>query len=391
MPGMSFDQLMRIPQIVAVYEQLHTPASFFQRQFNLSPTGSPLVVSNNRTFGYDLYAATRTIAPISAPMAPPQGIGLKPMGTAMATTFRIHPKITIYYEKVFQTRQLGSFGLNTKVDMSGEKYIAMQIKHMKTQVSNAVEWMVAKMFQGGFGIKPDGGEGFRLCELDDAQAIHKNIYNLPASNKGDLNGIIAAGEEWNNVNAPIVDHLNEISILAARVSGYQPTEVIINGNTAKHLFNNNQLKAVGGSSFTVFESLTNRPVEGGTPPTSGPYKVVFRAIPQYTFHVYNEGLVLADVVADYANQTSVSNWKPLMPDGYALIVPTATDWVSFATSSEPIAENATSDVRMSSGLSIWRTQEYDPPRFDVKTLTNYVPLMPQPQVPFFANVWRTGL
>ena len=391
MPGMSYDQLMRVPQIVAVYEQLHTPASFFQNYFRLSPTGAPLVVSQQRTFGYDLYAATRTVAPISAPMAPPQGIGLKPIGTATATTFRIHPKMTIAHEKVFMTRQLGSFGLNTKVDASGEKYIAMQIKHLKTTISNAIEWMVAKMFQGGFGIKPDGNEGFRLCELTDPAAIHLNQYQIPAGNKGDLGGIIASGEAWDSVNAPIVDHMNEISILAARVSGYQPTDIIMNGNTGKHLFNNVQLSKVGGTSFTIFDSLTNRPVEGGTPPTSGPYKVVFRALPQYTFHIYNEGLVLNDVIPDYANQTSTSNWSPLMPDGYALIVPPAGDWVGFATAMEPIAENANSEVKVVNTLTTWRTQEYDPPRFDVKSLVNYVPIMPQPQVPFFANVWRTGL
>ena len=33
-----------------------------------------------------------------------------------------------------------------------------------------------------------------------------------------LGGIIGAGEEWNSVNAPIVDHMNEISILAHKIS-----------------------------------------------------------------------------------------------------------------------------------------------------------------------------
>lgn len=390
MPGMSYDQLMRVPQIVALYEQLHTPASFFQSYFRLRPTDSPVVVSQQRTFGYDLIAATRTIAPVSAPMAPPTGVGLKPVGTAMASLYRIHPKVTIADEKVFMTRQLGSFGLNTPVDASGERYIAMQIKHMKTQVSNAVEWMVAKMFQGGFGIKADG-DGFRLCELTDADVLLKNEYLIPAGNKGDLGGIIGSGEEWNLAAAPIVDHMNEISILAARISGYQPTDIIINGNTGKHLFNNTQLSKVGGTSFTIFDSLTNRPVEGGTPPTSGPYKVVFRALPQYTFHIYNEGLVLKNVIPDYANQVNTNNWSTLIPDGYALIVPPAGDWVGFATGMEPIAENVMSDTRVVTSFAQWRTREIDPPRFDVKALLNYVPILPQPQVPFYANVWRTGL
>lgn len=390
MPGMSYDQLMRVPQIVRLYEQLHTPASFFQRYFKLAPTDTPIVVSQQRVFGYDIIANTRTLAPYSAPMAPPVSVGQKPISTAMAAVFRTNIKTTIADEKVFQTRQLGSFGLNTKVDDTGAKYVATQVKHLKTQITNSVEWMVAKMFQGGFGLKQDG-EGYRLCELNDANIVHANQYRIPASNLGDVSGIIASGEAWDNAAAPILDHLNEMSVLASRVSGYNPTDIILNGNTAKHLFNNTQLGKVGGTAYRIFDSLSNREVRGDEPPTSGPYTVQFRALPQYNFHVYNEGLVLNDVVANYDNQVDSNNWKTLIPDGYALIVPPPGDWVGFGTCMEPVAENVMSDVKTVTGLYQWRTREIDPPRFDVKMLLNYVPVLPQPQAVIYANVWRTGL
>jgi hypothetical protein len=390
MPGMSYDQMMRVPQIVRLYEQLYTPASFFQRYFKLSPTDTPIVVSQQRVFGYDIVANTRTLAPVTAPMAPPVAVGQKPIGTAMASVFRTNIKTTIADEKVFQTRQLGSFGLNTKVDATGAKYVAMQVKHLKTQISNSVEWMVAKMFQGGFGLKMDG-EGFRLCELTDPDVIHSNTYAIPASNKGDVSGIIANGEAWNDPAAPILDHMNEMSVLASRVSGYNPTDIIMNGNTAKHLFNNTQLAKVGGTAYRIFDRLNNREVQADNAPTSGPYTVQFRALPQYNFHVYNEGLVTNNVVANYDNQVNPSNWSLLIPDGYALIVPPPGDWVGFGTCLEPVAENVMSDVKTITGLHQWRTREIDPPRFDVKMLLNYVPVLPQPQAVIYANVWRTGL
>lgn len=390
MPGMSYDQMMRVPQIVRLYEQLYTPASFFQRYFKLSPTDTPIVVSQQRVFGYDLIANTRTLAPVTAPMAPPVSVGQKPIGTAMASVFRTNIKTTIADEKVFQTRQLGSFGLNTKVDATGARYVATQVKHLKTQISNSVEWMVAKMFQGGFGLKMDG-EGFRLCELSDPDIVHSNTYAIPASNKGDVSGIIASGEAWNDPAAPILDHMNEISVLASRVSGYNPTDIIMNGNTAKHLFNNTQLAKVGGTAYRIFDRLNNREVQADNAPTSGPYTVQFRALPQYNFHVYNEGLVLNNVVPNYENQISTSNWSSLIPDGYALIVPPPGDWVGFGTCLEPVAENVMSDVKTITGLHQWRTREIDPPRFDVKMLLNYVPVLPQPQAVIWANVWRQGL
>jgi hypothetical protein len=165
----------------------------------------------------------------------------------------------------------------------------------------------------------------------------------------------------------------------------------MNGNTGKHLFNNTQLAKVGGTAYRIFDSLNNREVRGDEPPTSGPYTVQFRALPQYNFHIYNEGLVLNNVVPDYANQVSTANWTSLIPDGHALIVPPPGDWVGFATCMEPVAENVMSDVKTVTGLHAWRTREIDPPRFDIKMLLNYVPILPQPQALIYANVWRDGL
>jgi hypothetical protein len=58
---------------------------------------------------------------------------------------------------------------------------------------------------------------------------------------------------------------------------------------------------------------------------------------------------------------------------------------------EPVAETVVSDVRTITGFHQWRTREIDPPRFDVKMLLNYVPILPMPNAFFYANVWRTGL
>lgn len=391
MPGMSYDSLMKPGQILKVIKRLRNPGSFFQRFFGLAPTGVPTMAPDLDQFGYDLYAATRTLAQVTAPYAPPAKVGRKPIGTEMATLYRMHPSIDFFDNEVFRSRQLGSFGLNTTVDQMGESYIAMQLAHVKATIDNSVEWMVAHMFKGGFGIKVNG-DAFDLCQLTDSAVVASNQYQIPAGNQGDIGGIIASGQEWNLTTAPILDHLMKISSKAAQISGYSPKHIIMNGITAIPLFANTKLSAVGGTAYRIFDSISNREVPEGEPLTSGEYTVTFRALPQYVFHIYNEGYVPGVVIPDEANQISDGNFVKYIPDGYAIIVPDPSrEWTGFAVGKEIIAENVMATPHLVSGLKIWNTREIDPARFEAKFLTKYIPLLLMPRVVFYANVWRTGL
>lgn len=391
MPGMSYEALMKPGQIVKAIQRLQTPASFFTNFLKTSPfNNSPTMATDLDTFGYDVYAATRTMAPFSAPNQPPVEVGRKPISTELATLFRSHPSISIMDNEVFRSRQLGSFGLQTAVDPMGARYIAMQLSHVKTTMANSVEYMNAMMLKGGFGLKADG-DGYVLCAANDANAISVNNYKIPAGNKGDIGGIIASGEEWNLASAPVWEHLSEISMLSSRISGYPVRHIVINGKTAAPLFNNTKMSQSGGSSFTIFDSLTERQVKPGTPLTSGQYVVKFRAIPQYTFHIYNEGLVPTVQIPDEASQIDSANFELLVPDGFAMMLPDPGDWVGYAVGKEVIAENVLANPKVVQGYAMWRTREIDPSRFKAKFLLKYVPLLLVPNAVIYANVWRTGL
>jgi hypothetical protein len=266
----------------------------------------------------------------------------------------------------------------------------MQVKHVRDMIDNSIEFMISRVFRGGFGMKQVGDQ-FRLTELNANGNIMNNAYSIPATNTGDLNGIIAVGEGWDQANAPIHEHLMTVSATAARISGYAPKHVIMNGITAIPLFTNTKLSQIGGDAYRIFDSLSNREVKEGTPLTSGQYTVVFRALPQYIFHIYNEGLVANEVIPNLTNQIDANNFERLIPDGYAIIVPDPGEWIGFATGMEPVAYNVTDPGRTVTGLHVWKTREIDPPRFDIKFLLNYVPILPIPNTIFYANVWRTGL
>lgn len=382
MPGLSYEQMMRVPQILKLYERLKTPSSFFQRLLKVGPTDTPGMVSQQNTFGYDVYNATRTMSTFTAPMAPPTPTSTKPISTETATLFRTHPMVTIADGKVFATRTPGNFGINAQVDATGQRYISTQVKHVKTMIDNSVEWMVAKMLQGGFGYKAEG-DGFRLCELNDPDIIASNTYRIPSTNKGDINGII--DNPWSDPTTNIQKQLLLISKRSAQISGYPIKHIICNGETIIPLFTNNIIRQVGGEVYRVFDSITNRQVKGDEPLTSGEYTVIFRALPQYVFHVYNEGLVPDEVVPNYDEQTSDTNFKLLVPNNRAIMIPEPGDWCTHAVGQEIVAENVMDSGKLITGFHAWRTRNIDPPRWDMKFVLNYVPLLVNPYVVYYAD------
>jgi hypothetical protein len=247
---------------------------------------------------------------------------------------------------------------------------------------NSIEFMVAKMFQGGWSIDTDGGDQYRLTSYDTTK-IASNSYSIPANNIGNLNGIISA--LWTNTSTDILTQLNNISANAAQVSGYLPRHIFMNGTTAAPLFNNTKLAAVGGTAYRIFDSLTNRPIEGDDAPTSGAYNLVFRAAPQWIFHIYNEGYVETEVVPDYDNQTG-SAFTKYIPDNRAIITPDPGNWVGSIVGQEPVAENMMDAGKVVTGFHLWRTREIDPPRYDIKAVHNFAPILPVPSAVYYATV-----
>lgn len=392
MPGMSYDSLMKPGQILKVIQKLQTPASFFQRLLKIKfSEDAASIVSDRDSFGYDEYAATRTMAPVTGPNSPPTDVGRKPVATRLATLYRTHPSISFMDNEVFGSRPLGSFGLNTPVDTMGEAYIAMQLQHVKSMIDNMVEFMVAHMLKGGFGMKPQG-DGFELCQLNDPDVLHQNSYQIPADNMGDLGGIIPAGQQWSLANAPVFSHLNQIAVRSSRISGYPIKHIVMNGNTALPLFTNTTLATMGGTAYRIFDSLNSRPVKEGEPLTSGQYTVSFRALPQYVFHIYNEGYVQGVVIPDEESQIVAPAFQMYLPDGFACMLPEPSRmWVGYATGKDIISENVMANPQVVTGLKVWRTREIDPSRFVSKFLLKYVPLLFMPRTVFYANVWRVGL
>ncbi len=387
MPGVSYEQLMKPIQIYKLVKLLYQQGAFFQNLMRMRASDAPSIITYNRTFGYDIYASTRTMAPVTAPQSPPAYMGLKPVGQNTATLVRTHGAIRIFDEKVFMSRPVG--GRLSEVDAAGRKYVALQLEHLIQTFRNNREFMISRMLRGGFGLQETDGDQFRLCELKDADARLQINYGVPAENKADLGGIIAAGEGWDQPGAPILEHFMAIGKRMTQKTGYSPRHCIVNSNTIAPLFLNTTLRSIQGQNYTIYNTFTKKPISPQDAQSSAVYTVVFGGCPMIQFHVLNEGLVLDEVVPNLANQTSDANFKLFLPDGKAIIIPEPDGrWAGYAAGVEPVREKVSQDVpRNITGFGVWRTPEIDPSRYDVKALDNGVPLLYMPGVVHFADVW----
>ena len=388
MAGVSYEQLMKPLQILKMVEKLHKVGSFFQTFMKMGPDTPPSIVSDHRTFGYDQYANTRTLAPAVAPGSAPSRMGLKPIGQNTVTMVRNHSAISIYDEKVFMSRPPG--GRLSEVDAAGRRYIRLQMEHLVQNFRNSREFMISRMLRGGFGLQSVGGDQYRYTELNDASADIVNDYGLPSENVADLGGIIASGEGWDEAGAPVHEHLLTLSKRMAQKSGYAPKHIIMNSSTLTPLFENTVLQKIRGDAFRIFDTFSQREISPQDAKSSVMYTVVFGAIPMFRFHAINEGLVLDEVIADETNQISDANFKLFVPDGKAIIVPEPDGtWAGYAAGKEPVRERTDQmSSRVVTGFGTWRTPEIDPARYDIKALDNGLPVLYIPRVVHFADVWE---
>jgi hypothetical protein len=385
--GMSYDQLFRVPFTIGLIKQLHSSGNTLSEYYGLGITGKVAQQIQGRVGQYDLYNGTRSLSPVSAPGAPPTRLNRTVVGTQPITLPRIYNSIGIEDEKLFGTRALG-MNKAAPVDDGAKAYYALQMQYAKQRINNSSEFMAAKMFSGGWGIKEytAGSQIMFLSEFNAAGNLANNATLVPNGNKGNVEGIIDT--TWSNPNADIVQMLFKLQVKAARVNGRRIKDIWVNGNTGRYLFNNSVIQAVGGSVYRIFDTLNPATEIGPNQkfPDTG-VTVQFRALPDYQFHIYNQGYVTPGTSESFSAQTDLANWNFFIPDNVAIMTPAPSDWCGVVQGSEPMRWNlkqgATTIVE---GFGLGFEDAIDPPRTDVKMLYNGAPVITEPLAIYYATV-----
>lgn len=387
--GLSYSQLMRVPFILRTIRRVHAPGNTISNYYGLGITPTVGVQTiTGRSGQYDIFDGTRSLAPFTAPGAPPVDINRKPVGTQPITVPRQYNKIGIEDEQIFGTRNLGQ-AYSQPVPSRGEQYFTNQIRYLKTRMNNNHEFMAAHMFRGGWKLKPYSAGSQLLVLADKADATGGAITNdtlVPSGNLGNIGGIIATS--WDNPAANLIDQFMELQVLAARQNGRRITDVWLNGMTGRHLFTNTVIQAVGGSVYRIFDTLNPNKDIGPDQkfPDTG-VTVVFRGLPDIKFHIYNQGYVTPGTSESFTAQTSASNWTPFIPDDYAIMTPPPGDWCEMVEGSEPMQWSLReAGSTIISGFGMGTERSIDPPKTDVKMLYNGAPVITEPAAVYYAQV-----
>lgn len=387
MADLTLQQMLQTPMITRLVSRIKTPMSLFQQFYGLLP-GSPATQTiQGRYFGYDLINPTRTLARGRAPGSGPGRTTPKAIGQVTGQIMRMHESVHIQHEQVFRFRPLGSnYGT---VDLTGQKYVTTQVNNLSQKFKNSREFMLSRMFRGGFGVKKTGDD-WDLVEQDDATATFQVDFQIPDSHLTSLElgtGSDILDQSWSDPTCPVNRHIARIRQAFERLHGRSLRHIWMHPEDVELLKENVHLQQISGSSFSVFQSLTARAMssdafEGmaGIPDTG--YDIVFRALPLYVFHAYGGGLA-----TDGVETADSSSFTTFIPRGYAIFTPEASpDWLGGINGSEFVRENIMDPGSVKEGFVTWTTNVIDPAGVDLKALDNWIPALYNPKCVAFGRI-----
>ena len=377
MPGYSYDEITRVPYVMDVISEFRAPGSTLQRFYNIGFSNRPGQILPHKTGVYDIFNPTRTMPVARANMTGPARVARKPVAQKTITLPRFFEALVIEDEYVFRNRPLG--GQYGQVDAAGQTYIARQIKHEVQKFVNLHEFMAASLFRGGWSLKPYGEDLIPVLKGTAGAVIDFDTL-VPAGHQSQLD-VEGAGDiiatSWDDPTADVVGQFIELNKVHAARHGAPLKHVWGNGTTIKHLFNNTAMQAVGGSVYRIWDSLTGvakNPDEEF--PDTG-VDIVFRALPEVTFHIYNQ-VVIPDLVSESSSATiDPANYVRLIPDNEVFITPEPGEWCELVAGSEPMQYARDQAAKIVSGFDMGRAREIHPPRWDLMFYGCQAPILSQ--------------
>lgn len=380
----TMSQMLQHPYVLGVFNRLNPAGLAFQQFYQMGAgTSATEPLNLNRHCIYDIFDHTRTRAQGRAPMVGPAKIAPKPIGQSSATAMRLYESIPFPYEKVYGMRALGGqFG---PLDSAGENWVARQMAFGASRFANAVEFMVSRMFRGGFSITIDGDQ-WLLGELSASGYTFNVEFPIPAGNKTTVNGIFS--DEWDLAATKILNQMLELNKYSQLLTGYEIRHGWINSTTFEHMLANTQLSAVRGTAMRVFEQYQRALVETNGAARNIGFTVTFPAMPMFTWHIYDGTSVDAQTDPAMGSNTTSTD-SMFVPDGKAIFTPEPEPggWYGMYHAAEVIKETDESAPTIKSGLSSWRVPMNHPPGEELAMLHNLTPLLYNPYAVFYATVW----
>jgi len=370
--SVTLEQLLLAPVVTRAISRIKVPNERLQQWTGMFMGGPNVARPGGHHTGWDIFDHTRNLAQGRAPGTGPATVARHPIGHVSSTIYRSHEKITLLQERIFRLRPLGTqWGT---VDANGQQYVTRQQFILAQRFKNMREFMVSRMFRGGFQLKQSGDNWIPVDSGGQLQVDFK----VPASNKGQLD-MLGTGpiidKPWSDPSADVIGHCLKVRAAFEEQHGYPLEHVWITSVTLKMLMENTGLINAAGMANTVWAAWGPSPYTNpeGIPDTG--HEVVFRGLPWLRFHVYDAGLNVDGV------------FTKIIPDNAAIFLPNPSpDLYEMHEGSEVVVENFNDPGSERYGFAAWSQRTVQPAGWELLAVDNCIPALYIPKSIAFATV-----
>jgi hypothetical protein len=340
--------------------QLELPGTSLQNLFGWGLGGTNVIRQSGRSFAYDIFNTTRTVATGRVPADPSHRTKPQAPESVSATFPRAAETIVLLDEHLLNRRRIG--GPAGFLDRGGEVFLTRQEAHLAQRFANLIEFQTAAMLRGSYSYETDGDalrHGFAGGDTTIA-------YRVPAGNLDQLD-MLGAGNildaDWATASTDIPAHLHAINAAMIQLTGMGLAHVAVTSTGWQHIVNNTVVQEQGGSG-PVFRSLER--VAGGE------FTATLRALPWLTFHVIDYGLEIWN--------GSAETFTKLIDDDHAAFFPEPSPrWVQYMEGSEIVTEGPGGPKHERFGFYAWAYPVHDPSGWELCAVLNGIPALYTPQ------------
>lgn len=385
--AVTIEQLLRsYAFVLSVRSRIGATGNVFQQFYNLTaegPQGQAPVPPGYDAVSWDYFDNTRTMAELRPSLSGPARVIPKSAGSASAVLLRSYEALLFEANKIAGFRPFGKpIGTLSK---SGEEYVARQTKNLLQKQMNLREFAASRVFRGGFDIKNTGGDRQILTEFGSGQISVD--YKIPASHTLQLAlGAAAANlldATWATASTDIIKHCHLLRQAAERESGLPVKHGWLSSLIYIYLINNDKLRAAGGSAFRVWENLQTKRMETLDGFRERGDEVVFRALPQFTWHVY-DGVLNVEQDRD---SLAIADNTLFVPADKVIFTPEPGDWLSQAVGQEIVQEQYGGSKKVITGQHNWSRNTVEPtPGTDLHVLSKFLPILYVPRAVYYPTV-----
>lgn len=361
--GHSVASLLAPKRVQAVISRVAEATAPLSMIFSFAEGGSNRSQFGGRHFFYDVFNNTREVASGSRPGTPSANVRPQKVGEVLGVFPHASENIQLLDEEIFNRRRLG--GIDSELDSMGEAYITRQEMYLAQKFVNIVEFQVAAMLRGSYTYTIDGNALYH----DFSGGSETVNFQIPANNKNQLNGIIAAS--WATTTTDIPGHIFAINAKSLELTGFPIAHAICNSATWQYLLNNTKLAAQGGTANVIFDTIKQD--------ERGNFTARLRAIPWLTWHIIDSGLNVGSAVGGTFTKLIGTDQVSFIPDPSPL-------WCTYLEGSEIVTRGPAGTRGEEFGLWNYSHAIDDPSGYKMVMGFNGIPALYNPGCIFNADV-----